>query len=198
MGMEAECTVRCGRKKTTGVAHLETEEVTFRGEWKLRIPFKEITNIDVQSGDLHLTYSDGTAVFALGPQAEKWAAKIRTPKSLIDKLGVKPESRVIVQSVDDDDFMKQLKARTPHLGIKPCDIFFLGVTAKNDLMQLKDPQKTIVPNGAIWVVWKKGQAHLKESDVMAAGKAAGLVDVKVAKFSESHSALKLVIPLARR
>jgi hypothetical protein len=198
MGMEAECTVRCGRKKTTGIAHLETEEVTFRGEWKLRIPFKEITNIEVKNGDLHLNYADGTAVFALGPKAEKWAAKIRTPKSLIDKLGVKPESRVFVQGVADDDFMKQLKARTSHLEVKPCDIFFLGVSEKNELSRLNDPRKTIVPNGAIWVVWQKGQAHLKESDIMAAGKAAGLVDVKVAKFSESHSALKLVIPLARR
>jgi hypothetical protein len=31
-----------------------------------------------------------------------------------------------------------------------------------------------------------------------AGKAAGLVDVKVAGFSATHTALKLVIPAARR
>ena len=33
---------------------------------------------------------------------------------------------------------------------------------------------------------------------MAAGKAAGLVDVKVVKFSETHTAEKFVIPVARR
>jgi hypothetical protein len=33
---------------------------------------------------------------------------------------------------------------------------------------------------------------------MAAGKAAGLVDVKVVRFSETHTAEKFVIPKSRR
>ncbi len=33
---------------------------------------------------------------------------------------------------------------------------------------------------------------------MAAAKKAGLVDVKVVSFSATHTALKLVIPVARR
>ena len=39
---------------------------------------------------------------------------------------------------------------------------------------------------------------IRESDVMAAAKAAGLVDIKNASFSETHSALKLVVPVAKR
>ena len=31
---------------------------------------------------------------SLGPAAEKWAAKLSSPKSLVEKLGVKPGSRV--------------------------------------------------------------------------------------------------------
>jgi hypothetical protein len=53
-------------------------------------------------------------------------------------------------------------------------------------------------DGSIWVVWPKGRQELKENDIIVAAKDAGLVDVKVIKFSETHSALKLVIPLARR
>jgi hypothetical protein len=53
-------------------------------------------------------------------------------------------------------------------------------------------------DGSIWVVWPKGREELKENDIIAAAKDAGLVDVKVAKFSETLSALKLVIPLSRR
>ena len=34
--------------------------------------------------------------------------------------------------------------------------------------------------------------------VMTAGEAAGLVDVKVVRFSDTHTALKFVIPKARR
>ena len=44
----------------------------------------------------------------------------------------------------------------------------------------------------------KGPDDVKESEVMAAGKAHGLVDVKIASFSDELSALKFVIPVADR
>jgi len=47
-------------------------------------------------------------------------------------------------------------------------------------------------------VYPKGQKHIREIDVINAGKSAGLVDNKVARFSETHTALRLVIPLANR
>ena len=55
------------------------------------------------------------------------------------------------------------------------------------------------PNGAIWVVAPKGKgAPLKDTEIMAAARSAGLVDTKVVSFSDSQTALKLVIPLAER
>jgi len=59
-------------------------------------------------------------------------------------------------------------------------------------------KKSLQPAGAIWVVRPKGTPAIKDVDVIAAGKAAGLVDVKVAAFSSTHTAEKLVIPVARR
>jgi hypothetical protein len=56
----------------------------------------------------------------------------------------------------------------------------------------------IQPDGAIWAVWRKARKELTENHVREAALAAGLVDVKVARFSETHSALKLVVPKARR
>ena len=56
----------------------------------------------------------------------------------------------------------------------------------------------ITRDGAIWTVWAKGRRELREDDIRRAATAAGLVDVKVVKFSETHSALKLVIPKDRR
>jgi len=40
--------------------------------------------------------------------------------------------------------------------------------------------------------------HITQSHVMAAGKAVGLVDTKTVSFSVTHTALKWVIPVARR
>jgi hypothetical protein len=56
----------------------------------------------------------------------------------------------------------------------------------------------IAPDGAIGVVWPKGRPALKEDHVRSAAALAGLVDVKVAAFSATHSALKLVIPVKNR
>jgi hypothetical protein len=39
---------------------------------------------------------------------------------------------------------------------------------------------------------------LKDVEVMAAAREAGLVDNKVVSFSDTHTALKLVIPKAQR
>ncbi len=56
-----------------------------------------------------------------------------------------------------------------------------------------------MPNGAIWVVHRKGKdAPLKYVEVFAAGRSAGLVDNKVASFSATHTAERLVIPRADR
>ena len=47
-------------------------------------------------------------------------------------------------------------------------------------------------------MWPKGRPELREDDIRRAALAIDLVDVKVAAFSATHSALKLVIPVAKR
>jgi hypothetical protein len=202
MGSEIKCLMRSDRKKSTGIAHLDSEEIRFSGDWKLRIPFKEITALDVKNGDLHVFHDHGEAIFTLGPEADKWATKIRSPKGLLDKLGIKADSRVLSQGIDDEEFDNQLKERLNDQGAQankgPYDFIIFGLSDKKGLAKLAGLRKKIVANGSIWVVWPKGQPQLKEDDVRESAKTIGLVDVKVAKFSESHSALKLVIPVAKR
>jgi hypothetical protein len=124
------------------------------------------------------------------------------PRPLIDKLGVKPGARVSVLNVADADFWAQLRARTSDIGVDEVlpesDIIVLGVTEAAALAALGDLQRPLRRDGAIWVVWPKGQPHIRENDVRAAALTVGLVDVKVVRFSDRLSGLKLVIPLARR
>ena|GEM_PF-6467788 len=47
-------------------------------------------------------------------------------------------------------------------------------------------------------MWPKGRRAFNEHHVREAALDAGLVDVKIARFSETHSALKLVVPKAKR
>lgn len=122
-------------------------------------------------------------------------------KPRLDKLGVKPGARVAVLGVADKTFAPELKNRTRDISTQPkkdSDLIFLAAADKAGLEPLKSLQKFLKPNGAIWVVWPKGQPQLKENDIIVAAKAVGLIDNKVVSFSETHSALRLVIPLARR
>lgn len=202
MGQEANCEVRFGGKVSAGKALLETDALIFRGDFRLSIALKSIQSVEAADGLLRVTSPEGTAVFMIGAKAEKWAEKIRNPRSLADKLGIKPGQRVSLCGVDDAAFREQLRARTSDVAEgKPAKnsdlIFFASATAK-DLAKLKSLPASLKRNGAIWVVYPKGRQDITEAGVFQAGKQAGLVDVKVARFSATHTALKFVIPVAKR
>jgi hypothetical protein len=204
MGAEIQTTVRVGRKTTAGKALLETSQIIFRSpDLRLKIAFKDITALEVKGGQLRVTHPGGTAAFAIGDAAAKtWADKIKNPKGRIDKLGVKAEHRVVLLNVKDAGFLAELRARAASVSngrvVKGADAIFLGAESLDGLERLVELVRYMKRDGAIWTVTPKGKGGIKDTDVMAAGKAAGLVDVKVVSFSETHSANKFVIPKALR
>lgn len=124
-------------------------------------------------------------------------------RSLIDKLGVKPGAKVAIVGVDDPDFLRELRKRTSDItGGKPkdpCDLVFLAASTRADLQRIVQVKTWIEPNGAIWVVRPKGgRSELRDTDVIDAGLEAGLVDNKIASFSETHGAMRLVFRLKDR
>ncbi|HXE74472.1 MAG TPA: hypothetical protein VNN18_02395 [Candidatus Xenobia bacterium] len=122
-------------------------------------------------------------------------------KPRLEKLGVKPGARVVVLGVEDKTFLRELKQRGAGIADSPrknSDFIFLAATKKTGLKRLESLRRFLKPNGALWVVWPKGQPALKENDIIVAAIAVGLIDNKVASFSDTHSALRLVIPLAKR
>lgn len=202
MGAEAACTLRQGRKRIAGKALLETSELIFRGDGvRLRIPFKEMTSVEAADDVLRVRYGESSADFLIGAVAARWAEKIRNPKSLLDKLGVKDGQRVVVLGVRDEYFLADLHARVDGVGSRMrsgADMVFVQADTLGALGRLAAIRKSIARDGAIWTITPRGKTGIKDTDVMAAGKAAGLVDVKVAAFSATHSALKFVIPRAQR
>ena len=202
MGLEAQCTVRHGRRTTEAKVQLESADVIVRGDWKLTIPFRAMPSVRARDGKLEIAWPEGTTVLELGPDSEKWAKKIQNPKSRIDKLGVKAGQKVSVTGIDDAAFLSELRARTEDVSAgriaKGSDVIFLGISAIADLKKIAAAVKSLERDGMIWVVWPKGRPALMEDHVRDAAIAQGLVDVKVAAFSETLSALKLVIRLENR
>ena len=126
---------------------------------------------------------------------------VRYPRSRMDKLGVKPGARVAVLGVGDPSFLAELAERGADVSSRTragSDIIFVAMTSKDDLPKLDALQRAIKPGGAVWVIWPKGRKEFREDDVRNYGPRAELVDVKVMAFSETLSALKMVIPLAKR
>lgn len=126
-----------------------------------------------------------------------------TVKPLLDRLGVRPGAKVALVNLEDARFARLLRERTSDIVTgKPrgrCDLVFVGADDARDLSRLREVKTWIEPNGAVWVVRPKGgRSTLRETDVISAGLAAGLVDNKIASFSETHGAMRFVFRLKDR
>ncbi|HEY0711818.1 MAG TPA: DUF3052 domain-containing protein [Polyangia bacterium] len=210
MGKTATCKAEVDGEDDEGQALLETAELVFRGKTRVKIPLPAITKLAADGGVLSITYRrdgrTGKLVLGLGAKAAGvWKSKIENPPSRLDKLGVKPGMTVAVWGTLDPDALAELqKVARVHIG-KPRGgeaMVFLPVDKPALLSRLGDVAEKIAADGAIWVIRKKKtkteDALVTEAESMAAGRAAGLVDTKVAAFSPTHTAERYVIPRAAR
>jgi len=124
-------------------------------------------------------------------------------RSLFDKLGVNERSRVALLGKHDDVFaaaLGSLLEKSPSTQLSGSyDLIFLRVDAPRDLARIAAAAQRLVPNGGLWVIHPKGRrASPSDSEVRAAGLAAGLVDNKISAYSDSHTATRYVVPRHRR
>ena len=202
MGQELLCTVHSDGKTASGKALLETSEIIFRGDFKLKIPLSSLKSVVARDGELHLKWPEGSAVLELGEQAEKWAHKILHPKSTSEKLGIKPGLVISAVAMGDDDFVKELRTEAKNFSdsrpLGNSDLIFFGAAKAAELARAKKLVPSLGSAGALWIVYPKGRQEITELQVLKAGRTAGLVDVKVVSFSATHTALKFVRPKTAR
>jgi len=203
MGSEAFASFSVNGQAAKGTARLETDVLQLRGgDVRLSIRFNVMRNVRSADGVLHFDSPLGRVGLELGAAAPKWADQILHPPSRLAKIGVKPGWRVSVLGIRDQEFLDELDAATAVISIgrtiNGCDAIFFGANSASQLGRLLTLKKSLKSNGALWVVRPKGRPEISEAAVMAAGKAAGLVDVKVVRFSSTHTAEKFVIPIKDR
>jgi hypothetical protein len=127
---------------------------------------------------------------------------------LLDKLGIRPGMRVAIVGDHDADpemagFREELGDRTSDVTdgepAPDTDVMLLAADSSDELGRLAALRPHLRPNGAIWVVSRKGKAAaLRDVEVIAAAREHDLVDNKVVSFSPTRTALRLVIPVALR
>jgi hypothetical protein len=193
MGQEVDCTLRYRGRILAGKAYLETAFILFRGEERLKILFEQLTGVHAADGILKLEFAEGPALFELGAAAEKWARKILHPPTRLEKLGVKPGLAIVVEGELDAGFLREIgEAAGPKA---QADLLFFAAQKTADLACIAKLKARLKPRGALWVVYPKGVAAIREIEVIEAGRAAGLKDIKVASFSSTHTALRFALPV---
>ncbi len=128
--------------------------------------------------------------------------KIDVPstKSRMDKLGVQPGTAVFMDGVFDAAFHAELAQRGAQAvtRVQDATLVFVVFDDPEQLLKLGAVRRSMKDDGVVWAVWPKGRQALKEDHIRGAALAEGLVDVKVMRFSESHSGLKLVVRVSER
>jgi hypothetical protein len=162
-----------------------------------------VSAVEVRGGALHVTHADGLAVLGLGDAAAaKWAEKMRSPRSLADKLGVKAGMRIAVLGVEDEAILADIASRGAEIvvGKVPAGspMVLWRVTKASQLSKLAGIVKNLARDGAIWAVHPRGDASVADTVIFVAAKNAGLTYTKVVRFSDIDTAEKLVIPVADR
>jgi hypothetical protein len=205
MGLETTTTVHHRGASWTAKVLLETDELRVRGARPLRVRFAEITKVDVADGSLVVEWGGHALRVALGAAAAKWAERIRNPRTLLDKLGVKAGAEAVVVGDVDAALCAELASRTSLRAVraaasvpKGAALVFHQADDAGALDALATIEARMARDGALWVVHPKGKGGLADTVIFAAAAAAGLAAVKVARVSETLTAEKLVIPRDRR
>jgi hypothetical protein len=128
---------------------------------------------------------------------------------LARKLGIKPESRVLLvdppnefESIDLADLPAGVIVHR-RAGSSPYDVVVLFVRSEAELFARFEPlTKRITPSGRLWVAWPRKAggfvSDMTENAIRNHAGELGLVDNKVAAISEAWSGLQVVYRTADR
>ncbi|HVI33447.1 DUF3052 family protein [Phenylobacterium sp.] len=193
MGKEAQVSVTFADGTDEGRLQLEPPRLVFRGARRRVWAGEALAGVRADGPDLVL--ADG-ARFTLGEKAAAgWVEAILRPKGRMEKIGVKPGMRAAAIGVADTTLTGEPAAAgaAPVTELAGLDLLFYAADSAEDLARLGDLVPALAARGALWIVSRKGKAAtVRDVEVMAAAKAAGLVDNKVVSFSDTHTALRFV------
>lgn len=195
MGRESKVEYAEGKVRADVRVHLDSQSLQITGGKKLTVPLSGVKAAAVD-GDL-LKVTAGKLKFSLNlgaREAELWRKKILSPPSLADKLGFKPgKSVTLVGALPPEVTAAAIGAKA--LAKLPAtlggDIAVTLVSQAKAEARIKAAAKALSAATALWLVYAKGGA-VNGDHVIAMARAAGLKDIKVARVSETHAALRFI------
>jgi len=193
MGLEARAALLVdGGEIATGRALLETDELFFRPTGaRLRIPLATIRGASAEGARLRIQRDEGALVLDLEGPAQRWVDRILRPRSLLDRMGLRAGQRVRIAGVTDEPFLRDARQALAVVddAVAPIDVLILQIEDPGGLAGMGAAIGP-VPPAATWLITPRGRAGLGDTAVLGAGRAHGLVDTRVARFSATHTATR--------
>jgi hypothetical protein len=198
VGREARYRVRAGGREAEAKVLLETDELIVRGDLKLRVPYAAVRSVEVRGGTLVVHVPDGPVEVDVGEaDAERWASRIRNPPTLRQRLGIADDATVALLG-SPDEALRDALAGAASAGPGQADAVFASIDDRDGLEQVPQLAGALRRDASLWIVYPKGRQEVREADVLAAGRAAGLKDTRVARVSATRTGLRFVVPLVDR
>jgi hypothetical protein len=170
MGLEAHCPATLGRHNGACTAYLEAHEIKLSGAISAKLKLTELADLRGVDGCLTGTWRAQPFVLELGaPATARWLQRIRSPKTLAQKIGLKEDGSTGVHVLwphgEVDAFLAENPSKqTPliHAGL-----VFAVVDSAGDFAQLST-RLPLAGHAALWLLRRKGkQAQVKESEIMS-------------------------------
>lgn len=189
MGIELTGIVTPGGAKAK--AELLEDSVAFRGDIKQEVGFEEIT-AEARGGLLVLSFRGKTVELSAGAKAGAFAAKIRSPPSRLDRMGIEYGMSAAVAGPLDATFRSELATRAVvAAGIprEPVQVLVFAAVDAAALASLAKLAPLVAGDGTLWVI--APATDVPASKVQSAAKSAALRDRGTTRFSATHTAYRL-------
>jgi hypothetical protein len=190
MGIELTGIVTPGGAKAK--AELMDDAVVFRGDIKQEVGFEEIT-AEARGTLLVLSFRGKTVELSAGAKAGAFAAKIRSPPSRLDRLGIEYGTSAAVAGPIDAAFRSELATRAvlaTGAPKQPVDLLVLAADSPEMLRNLAKLAPFVTSGGRLLIVAPAGASDLSETKVAAAAKSAGFKPAGSARFSATSTAFR--------
>lgn len=197
MGREAKIEYDDGRERVLVKAHLDSLNLQLTGGKKLTVALGDVKSAVVDGDRLKITAGKTRFALALGArEAELWRKKILSPPGLGDKLGFKPEKSVTLVGPLPSEVVEAASVLSAKTAAKlPAalggDIAVVSLAGGKEGATITAASRALKAPTALWFVYAKGGA-VNGDDIIAFARKAGLKDTKVARVSETHTALRFI------
>lgn len=190
MGIELTGIVTPGGAKAK--AEILDDLVRFAGNLKQEVGFEEIT-AEARGTLLVLSFRGHTVELAAGAKAGALAAKVRSPRSRLDRLGIDYGVTAAVAGPVEPAFRRELESRAVvSTGAPKEPVGLLVLAAEPAPTSMLTNLGKIVPfvaeGGTVLIVTPNAAAELSATKVQAAAKASGLEGAGATRFSPTHTA----------